>query len=165
MGIVLGATDAFRQIIEPRTKGSKYFDYIGFDPRGVGLTKPVMRCLDDPLLEQTWAIRDWEQGVISASDAAFGRLWSIGRARMASCSLPREDGKPDIRKYLSTASVARDMVEIIERHGQWREKEAKKLLEGARSLAGRSKERVVVPETLKHKHGKEKINYWGELML
>lgn len=161
VGLVLGAGDVFRQIIEPDSKDSKYFDYIGFDPRGVGWSSPTIQCLNDSLVAQAWAMRDLEQGVISASDAAFGRLWSIGHARMSSCSLPREDGEPDIRMYATTASVARDMVEIIERHGEWREKEAERLLSGDHNCARRSQEKVVVPDSLKHKHGKEKINYWG----
>ncbi len=153
--------DAFRQLVDD--EDGKYFDFIGFDPRGVGFSTPAIRCLDDPLLEQSWAVRTLEEGVFGASDAAFGRLWSIGTARLKSCSLPRTDGEADIRKYASTASVARDMVEIVERHGEWREKEAERLMSEGRTSPGRqfSKSAVEVPEVLKHHVGKEKLNYWG----
>ncbi|GAB7353111.1 hypothetical protein MBLNU459_g3652t1 [Dothideomycetes sp. NU459] len=53
------------------------------------------------------------------------------------------------KRYVSTASVARDMLGIVQAHGQWREKEASRL-----SYAK-------VKESLKYKPGKEKIQYWG----
>ncbi|KAK5173828.1 uncharacterized protein LTR77_002509 [Saxophila tyrrhenica] len=158
-GLVLAAADSFRDIIED--DNAKFFDYIGFDPRGVGESQPLIQCLQSSFLEHMWSVRVMEEGVFSASDAAFGRLYSIAKARMNSCSLPREDGKADIKQYATTASVARDMVEIIERHGEWREKEAERLLNEERSFGDRLFRSVEVPEDLKHHEGQEKINYWG----
>lgn len=158
VSLVEAAADAFQYIIEP--KDGKHFDYIGFDPRGVANSRPIIRCLDDQLWAQSWALRVLDLGVLSASDAAFGRLWSMTAATAGSCSLPRTDGEADIKQYVSTASVARDMIEIIERHGEWREKEADRILNGDLCPGRRGKGSVAVPETLKHQVDKEKINYW-----
>ena len=105
-----------------------------------------------------------EEGVFEASDAALGRLWSMSIARSQSCSLPIADGEPDIRKYVTTASVARDMLEIVEKHGEWREKEAKRLLQKASGCTKSSRlatKSIDVPEAVKYKPGEEKIQYWG----
>lgn len=160
--LVAYAAESFRQVIEP--EDGKHFDYIGFDPRGVGLTRPFIRCYDDILTAQTWAMRMAEQGVMGASDAAFGRLWSMTEAETRSCLSRPIDGEAEYRKYVSTASVARDMVEIIERHGEWREKEAERILNGDMCPGRRSRDSVAFPETLKHQVGKEKINYWVKIV-
>lgn len=41
-----------------------------------------------------------------------------------------------IAKHMATASVARDIVEIFERHGEWRADEAKRLLKLGITLSG-----------------------------
>jgi hypothetical protein len=165
VGFLLNAAPLLREVIDsddPDDKNGKYFDHLSFDPRGIGATLPRVNCFNNFMGDLFWAIRTNEQGLFSASDAALGRLWSMDAARWQSCSLPVEEGEVDIKKYVSTASVARDMLEIVERHGEWREKEARRILESpehcSSSLHGRSQ--VDVPESLKHKHGKEKINYW-----
>lgn len=71
-----------------------------------------------------------EEGVFESSDAALGRLWSMSIAKGHGCSLPSTvDGEADIKHFVSTASVARDMLELVERHGEWREGEAKRMIE------------------------------------
>lgn len=131
---------------------------------GVGDSKPAIQCVKSLQYDHSWQVRVMEEGVFEASDAALGRLWSMSTARSKSCALPLEDGQADIRKYVTTASVARDMLEIVEKHGEWREKEAKRLLVATSRcgkhtvLAGAQSE---VPDALIYKPGQEKIQYWG----
>jgi len=109
-----------------------YYDLISFDPRGVGETKPAVTCVANQQLAHSWQVRVMEEGVFESSDAAMGRLWSMSVAMGQSCSLPLEStaqGTPaDMRQFVTTASVARDMLEIVERHGEWREKEVERIL-------------------------------------
>ncbi|KAF2773910.1 hypothetical protein EJ03DRAFT_71529 [Teratosphaeria nubilosa] len=110
-----------------------------------------------------------EEGVFEASDAALGRLWSMGVARGKSCALPPADGEQDIRRYVTTASVARDMLEIVEIHGRWREREALQLLSHAEkschsrrlSTTPQAKPVIEVPKQLRYKPGEERLQYWG----
>ncbi|KAK3713086.1 hypothetical protein LTR37_008771 [Vermiconidia calcicola] len=156
VGLLQGAWVGFRGIID--SDNGKYFDLMSFDPRGIANSKPLMQCFDDPLLEQSWLVRTMEEGLFSASDAAFGRHWSIAAARGKSCALSHVNGEPDSKKYMSTASVARDMLEIVERHGEWREKEAKRI---SRQDRCHQKHNEEVLEALRYRPGEEKINYWG----
>lgn len=167
VGFLLGAAPLLRGVIDSDDsddENGKYFDHLSFDPRGIGATTPRVKCFSSFMNDLFWAIRTAEQGVFSASDAAFGRLWSMDAARWESCSLPVGEGEVDIKKYVSTASVARDMLEIVEKHGEWREKEAWRLLELQQSCGGWPSEDDGSPshilESLRHKPGKEKINYW-----
>lgn len=64
---------------------------------------------------------------------------------------------------MSTASVARDIIEIFERHGEWREKEAQRLISSANvplpALSNEEKEEIL--RRAAHKPGKEMVQYWG----
>ena len=150
VGFLLGAGWAMQAIIG--SPDGLQFDHISFDPRGILFSRPLVECFKNPDYEQFWTGRVIEEGVYSSSDAAFGRLWSMAVAQAGSCSLPPENGT-DIKQYVNTAFVSRDMLEIVERHGEWREAEAKRLLQ---------KEGVTaVLDVLKYRPGEEKINYWG----
>ena len=163
VGLMLGAARELGEVVD--SADGKYFDAISFDPRGVGASTPFVQCFEDAMFDQAWMLREMEQGVFSSSDAALGRLWSMRKARGNSCSLPPSWGEIDIKKYVSTASVARDMLELVERHGEWREKEAKRLLQQqgrclSSSSAELTGETLDVLKALKYKRGEEKINYW-----
>lgn len=142
------------------SKNGKLYDIISFDPRGVGDSSPSVRCFQNSEFAQSWAVRLLEEGSFEASDAALGRIWAMATAKGRSCSLPVQG--PDIRKYMSTASVARDMLEIVERHGQWREREARRVLKHQKQPCG-SHERSIAEtlEAVRYKPGAEKIQYWG----
>ncbi|WPG98333.1 Hypothetical protein R9X50_00112200 [Acrodontium crateriforme] len=145
------------------SKDGKYFDLISFDPRAVGETRPKIECFKSCGMDQSWWLRASEEGTFDSSDAAIGRVWAMDIAQGQSCSLARTDGQPDFKKYVTTAYVARDMLEIVERHGEWREAEAERILQHSRckSKADSSsnlRERV---NALRYKPGQENIQYWG----
>ncbi|KAI4631998.1 uncharacterized protein J4E87_002706 [Alternaria ethzedia] len=134
---------------------ARYFDIIGFDPRGIGWTEPVARCMPDQSSSWSWSLREETEGLVGSSDAALGRLWSMQHAFGASCKLAEEKQEgPDIKQYMSTAFVARDMLEITERHAEYVAKEvAQKAAQKAGKRIG-SHGSTYVP-------GESKLQYLG----
>lgn len=164
MGFLLRAGKSIRETIDSvDNENGLFYDLISFDPRGVGLSEPAIRCVNDPQLDRSWQIREMEEGVFESSDAALGRLWSMSVARGLSCSLPQVDqGAGDIREFVSTASVARDMLEIVERHGEWRQRETEGIVQAAAAAATQTKaQSESLLQRLRHRPGEEKIQYWG----
>jgi pimeloyl-ACP methyl ester carboxylesterase len=163
--LVLRAGEHARSIIDTNTTEGKYFDLISFDPRGVGLSKPRVDCFHDPTFAATWQQRVQEEGWFESSDAALGRLWSMSTAKGVACAGNSSYDGDDIKKYVSTASAARDMLELVEKHGEWREREAKSLLQKSRSLLARaipsSLEQPKIPDAVRYRPGEEKIQYYG----
>jgi pimeloyl-ACP methyl ester carboxylesterase len=166
---VVGAWQMLRHQVDSvslEDPNGKFFDIVSFDPRGVGFSTPNVHCFADSGLDQGWQLRVMEEGVLGASDATFGRLWSMAKARAGSCSLPLGEGK-DIKPYVTTAHTARDMLELIEKHGQWRESQALAMLSSRQGnchhSAGRSNaiDRSLFPEALKYEPDNERLMYNG----
>ncbi|EAQ90167.1 hypothetical protein CHGG_06786 [Chaetomium globosum CBS 148.51] len=87
--------------------GVRHYDVLGFDPRGVALTTPSGSCYENQFdrAVDAMALRGMptalsEQGV----NMRFGANHAAGKL----CD-------ENVFKYLSTASVARDMLEIVDR--------------------------------------------------
>lgn len=134
------------EISDP-SSNAKYFDIIGFDPRGVGWTFPGAHCYNLSSDRITWGLREYSEGMLDSSDAALGRLWSMKQAFGYSCERGMDPGY-DIKQFITTVSVARDMLELIEALGRHRQQETEKL-----SRCGHSKARYIA--------GDEKLQYWG----
>ncbi|THW00107.1 hypothetical protein D6D25_08870, partial [Aureobasidium pullulans] len=131
----------------------KQFDLISFDPRGVGLSTPRLSCFQgNTILEQAWLVREWEEGSFNASDIAFGRLWAMSKARVESCAIT--SGEPDIKRYVTTAYVARDMLEIVEKHDAWRAQEA-------RRLSASQHHEAIDAHHFEYQPGTANLQYWG----
>jgi pimeloyl-ACP methyl ester carboxylesterase len=166
VGLLLRAGQHARVIVDTNTTDGKYFDIMSFDPRGVGLSKPRVDCLHDPDFSASWQQRVQEEGWFESSDAALGRLWSMSTAKGHICSNANSafDGD-DIKKYVSTASAARDMLELVEKHGEWREREARSLQHASNSLFTRSISKCMkqpgLPASLRYTPGTEMIQYYG----
>lgn len=60
--------------------------------------------------------------------------------------------------HMDTAPVARDIIEIFERHGEWREKEADRLLRGTETSPNEVSETTA--RTM-YRPGEEMVQYWG----
>lgn len=125
--IALWQGKAIQTIIDPAAHPAfslesheKYYDVLGFDPRGIGWSEPAAKCMPNSASAWSWRLRESTEGSLEASDAALGRLWSMSHAFGTSCKQAEdaEEG-PDIKQYMSTASVARDMLEIAEKHAEW----------------------------------------------
>lgn len=109
VGFVLRAGETIQRAAD----GAKNYEILSFDPRGVGLTTPAADCFRDEFARGTWELEDRAIGPLDAGPgvalqkmaraSAFGRLCEGGSA---------ED---NIRGYMSTSSVARDMVEIVDK--------------------------------------------------
>ncbi|KAL9078396.1 MAG: hypothetical protein Q9157_002691 [Trypethelium eluteriae] len=63
--------------------------------------------------------------------------------------------------YGSTASAARDMLELVEKHGKWRDLEARKQFRQGSCRAPVPGEFPAELQHLQYKPGEEKILYWG----
>jgi hypothetical protein len=78
-------------------------------------------------------------------------------AKGQSCSLPPADGQADIKRYMTTASVARDMVSLVDAHGLWRQKESLRL----KKENGKRRSNPSESKPWEYHYGLEKLQYWG----
>lgn len=169
IGYVLSAGEYVRYLVDTDTIQGKYFDIISFDPRGVGFSQPRVDCFHSPNFAANWHQRVQEEGWFESSDAALGRLWSMSTAKGHACSIATDQQNgDDIKKYVSTASHARDMLELVEKHGEWRDREAKSLLTERRSPSPWTRcisrwmlSEPDLPASLRYTPGGEKLQYYG----
>jgi len=64
----------------------QYFDIIGFDPRGVNNTRPLLTCFPNHLEAAVAALEEDAHGMIGTSDTSFDNLWASKRAMAEGCS-------------------------------------------------------------------------------
>jgi pimeloyl-ACP methyl ester carboxylesterase len=135
----------------------KYFDIVSFDPRGVNNTTPRLRCFPDAFNQQAWLLRYLDFGLLWDSEGIIGYEWARATALGASCSHEEADG--GILPYVNTAQVVGDMVEMLERAGEWRALEVERLLSRAEE-GGTEPRQSIIDRTAYHR-GLEKLQYWG----
>ncbi|KAK5114140.1 hypothetical protein LTR62_002710 [Meristemomyces frigidus] len=136
---------------------AKHYDIIGFDPRGVSNTRPLLTCFPDRIEAAVYGIEEEAHGYMGSSDKAFDNAWASKRAVADGCS--KRAAEEGVAKHMSTAPVARDIVEIFERHGEWREQEAKNLLSEQTTL--NTAEKTEVLRRTAWRKNQEKLQYWG----
>jgi pimeloyl-ACP methyl ester carboxylesterase len=139
----------------------KYFDVVSFDPHGVNNTTPVMKCFPDSSSYDIWKYQQESDGI--GSSTAISKMWARSKAVTSECS---QSG--GIAHHMNTPVVVADMVEIIEKHAEWRSKEAESWLastEGQSVAVGLGKDHPYSKETIlertRWRKGEEKIQYWG----
>ena len=157
---VLDKGHSIRTLLSADHDGSsaaKHFDIFGFDPRGVNNTEPFFSCHPNALAGTLFDLENEAIGLLDTSEASFDALWTRQRTLADSCS--KRIVKAGFGEYLTTADVARDVARIFDKHGQWREKEAERLLTIPSFQTSEAAE--TVRERLLHKPGKEPIRYWG----
>ncbi len=137
----------------------KYYDILGMDPRGVNNTTPRYSCFPTSASREIWDLQSEAQGIIGSSDNVFDTVFERTKALSEGCSR-RIAGSENIEDrlafHMNTSPVVADMVEVLERHGQWREKEAL-------ASIGQSSDTyaMTVRDRTKWQKGEEKLLYWG----
>ncbi|KAG6033516.1 hypothetical protein E4U41_006896 [Claviceps citrina] len=110
--------------------GKKHFEIVSFDPRGVRHSRPRANCFPESVLARDAMILE-SRGLGSLShDAgklAYGLAMMDGFAKKCAAvegrALDGEDGEGDsILAYMGTPSVARDMVEMVDKIDELRKR-------------------------------------------
>ncbi|EXJ91001.1 hypothetical protein A1O1_04108 [Capronia coronata CBS 617.96] len=158
--LIQQVVDSPRALNDSKTD-DKYFDIIGFDPRGVNNSTPILACFPDNVARQTWNLQVEAEGLLGSSEGSLRTAWRRARAWSEGCSgrLESENGT-NFLEHVNTTPVAADMVEIIERHGQWRERVGAEAQAAHDALHGRDAEQQMVERTKWHQ-GNEPLLYWG----
>lgn len=116
-----GFAYSFGPILQKVLGQDRNYEIIGFDPRGVNTSTPRADCFKgDQFARRLSQERD---SILPPINAALGYHWADANAQSALCE---ENGVDSIWGHMNTASVARDMVEIIDRIDDLRWKESGK---------------------------------------
>jgi len=65
---------------------SQNFDIIGFDPRGISNTRPLITCFPNRIEAAVYSLEDSAHGFIGSSDTSFDNIWASKRAVADGCS-------------------------------------------------------------------------------
>ncbi|KIM23795.1 hypothetical protein M408DRAFT_332157 [Serendipita vermifera MAFF 305830] len=95
-----------------RLLGNEY-DIIGFDPRGIGYTTPVVNVFDTPLERASWYLRLLEAPYINETSTALVEV--VAKARLINELVAQK--VPAAAEHVNTAVVCRDMLSIVQAHG------------------------------------------------
>lgn len=99
--------------------GRRHYEILSFDPRGVGRSWPRANCLPhNDLARDAFAYEERGVGILDGSEtSAVPRILGMYRSFMATCDAESAAGTPgaEIMGYMSTPSVARDMVQIVDK--------------------------------------------------
>lgn len=109
--------------------GHRHYEMVFFDPRGIGHTTPSSNCFLDPLSRVAWSLEyrgaggfnGVGHGGLDSGSMAYTLAMNQGFARHC---LAAESKRGDAMAYVNTPSVARDMVEMIDRIDEQRRREA-----------------------------------------
>ncbi|QQK39502.1 Proteinase, putative [Penicillium digitatum] len=143
--------------------GNKYFDIIGFDPRGVGSTTPPVMCFPDPVSQRNWELQVSAEGMLGSGPDSLQRNWQRTHALNSGCSVTDRSSlgaDEPMMSYVNTRLVAQDMLTIVERHGEWREKEGLRAQKAHNRCHGLDEADAILKRTTWHR-GKEPLLYWG----
>ncbi|RPD73811.1 alpha/beta-hydrolase [Lentinus tigrinus ALCF2SS1-7] len=92
------------------------FDVLGFDPRGTGASTPRVECFASAAERNIWMTQVGHQ-FLNASDHTLGLYRAREQVVAAKCE-QAIGGELGIARFMSTASVATDMIKITEKLGQ-----------------------------------------------
>ncbi|KAF2161492.1 hypothetical protein M409DRAFT_69822 [Zasmidium cellare ATCC 36951] len=103
--------------------GPKHYEILSFDPRGIFHSKPNAYCFDSAVESEIWYEQKRAAGGLADGEYPLKYNWAAEQARGQLCANTEngrfEDGE-NIRQHVSTAYVARDMLEIVKKVDQRR---------------------------------------------
>ncbi|KAH6605586.1 hypothetical protein Trco_004739 [Trichoderma cornu-damae] len=107
--------------------GVRHYEIVSFDPRGIGRTTPTTDCFRSNGFARTaWALENHAKGPLSSGAGAVS--YGLGITRSFSIRCMQEEKKwgeaEGAMEFVNTPSVARDMVEMVDKIDQLRKREA-----------------------------------------
>lgn len=141
------------KLLQQMTEGKKHYEILSFDPRGIENTTPNVDCFGKShLLSRDSLLLEWRGiGGLDASESGLRRALALFDGLGGLCEATDLDD--DILSYVSTASVARDIVEIADRVEEHRQAQL--------SLPRRDASQRPL-DSGPHRRGKpSRVLYWG----
>ncbi len=148
--------DYVDQIVNTETKA---YDIVGFDPRGVVHSTPRLSCFGDGNV-QGRNLFGLTEGTYGWSESALPKVWARAEAFARMCDPGNQTTEEAVlKRHMSTANVARDLLAIIERSGDLRAAR----IEEALTLTDKRVELRDLDHlrALKNQAGQETLQYWG----
>lgn len=165
-----------------RLLGSKFqeivgldYDIIGFDPRGIADTTPLLDCHSFPSDEKStdpseddilrgfihrvlWNVAGSSIGFVNASANSLEKLDARARLAAQLCKKKEElKGEDSILRHVSTPAVARDMLSIVDAWDTWRDD----MIEERAGIYNKEGYENKVVESDHNLDTKGKLVYWG----
>jgi pimeloyl-ACP methyl ester carboxylesterase len=104
----------FGKYLQGILDGEKHYEILGFDPRGVGRTTPSASCYPEELNRLADAVQQGGFPPIVSQNLGLNTHFQAAAGFGQLCG-QQNAGQDNIFSHMSTASVARDMLEIVER--------------------------------------------------
>lgn len=139
--------------LQSQLEGPRSYEILSFDPRGIFGSIPNAYCFEDAVQAEIWYDQKEAVGGLTSSEYALKFNWAAEKARGELCSTSEIGKYPNgdnLRRYISTASVARDVLEIV------RKIESQKLSAKRRAAAARLEDYQQPIEL-----SKPKLQYFG----
>ena len=130
----------------------KHWEILSWDPRGVGATTPRVDCFGTVLARDRYFVEKHGIGAITAAEDVLQRQFAVTDAWSSLCQ--NADQEIDILPYITTPSVARDMVEMVDRIHDLRTEEL------ARKAASEGAKQVPLMAEISGS-GPPRLNYMG----
>ncbi|KAJ5608771.1 hypothetical protein N7528_009338 [Penicillium herquei] len=143
-------------IQNPSPSDGLYYDIIGYDPRGFNNTTPRYECFSELYSRQRWSLDNNLLDLLGSSDVATEKAWARAMTLAATCT---HDGGPRIGQLMNTTPNVADIVEILERLGEWREQETDEVLAHQQMISESEKQRV--RDANRWQEGEELLQFWG----
>ncbi|KIX10251.1 uncharacterized protein Z518_01332 [Rhinocladiella mackenziei CBS 650.93] len=153
VGFTLTAGKGIQKIVD---NDNQHFEILSFDPRGIQFSGPEVACFHDNSARIELSMRSTGAGSLESSQYATDLKWGIDQAIGLACQRTNNGHFPDgsnSRQFVSTALVARDMVEIIDRVDADLQKELQ--------LRGRPRQDRQKPMSSDSQSDPPLLNYWG----
>ncbi|KAM3423962.1 hypothetical protein BST61_g1355 [Cercospora zeina] len=106
------------ELVQQKLEGPKSYEILSFDPRGIFNSVPNAYCFDDAVQAEVWYDQKEAVGGLTSSEYALKFNWAAERARGELCATTENGRYPNgdnLRQHISTAYVARDLLEIVKK--------------------------------------------------
>jgi hypothetical protein len=118
-GIIDSPIDPSSDETIPSSATPRYFDVVGFDPRGINNTTPQLSCFPNSFDRKVWKLQSDAEDILGTQGSSFAFKWARSIALRDGCSKAAEND--EIGFFMNTPSVVEDITELIEQTGEWRE--------------------------------------------